>query len=147
MSWNLTVAAVIEHEGRFLMVEERDGQGPIVLNQPAGHVEVGESPLEAVVREVREETGLPFVPTGMVGVYMLKAANGKDYLRLCFTGTVPKGVAPAPQDREILGCGWFTRSDILSRAQRSGLVVQCLDDATARPPFPLTVLKGMRIER
>jgi 8-oxo-dGTP pyrophosphatase MutT (NUDIX family) len=146
MPWSLTVAAVIEQEGRYLLVEERDGQGPIVLNQPAGHVEEGEAPLEAIVREVREETGLPFAPTGFVGVYALRAANGKDYLRLCFTGSVPPGVAPAPQDPEILRCGWFTKAEIAARPQRSGLVMQCLEDAAAGS-HPLSVLKGLRIER
>lgn len=146
MPWNLTVAAVIEHEGRYLMVEERDGGGPVVLNQPAGHVEEGESALEAIIREVREETGLPFVPTGWVGVYPLRAANGKDYLRVCVVGSVPPGVAPAPQDADILGCSWLTRAEIAARPQRSGLVLQCLDDAK-EALLPLSALKAVRAER
>ncbi len=146
MPWSLTVAAVIEQDGRYLRVEERDGQGPIVLNQPAGHVEEGESPLEAVVREVREETGLPFVPTGFVGIYPLKAANGKDFLRICFAGSVPPGVAPAPQDPDILGCGWFTKAEIAARPHRSGLVAQCLEDASTGL-LPLSALKAPRVER
>jgi phosphatase NudJ len=147
MSWSLTVAAVIEQEGRFLMVEERDGGGPLVLNQPAGHVEDGETLVEAVIREVREETGLPFAPTGWLGVYPLRAANGKDYLRVCFVGSVPPGVAPAPQDPDILGCAWLKREEIQARAQRSGLVMHCLEDALERAPLPLAALKGLRVER
>lgn len=147
MSWSLTVAAVIQHQGRFLMVEERDGEGPIVLNQPAGHVEPGEGLLEAVIREVREETGLVFTPETWLGLYPLCAANGKDYLRVCFLGSVPEGVLPAPEDPDILGCGWFDRSEIAARPRRSGLVLGCLDDALAGRRLPLAAVLGVRFER
>ncbi|HEX9082550.1 MAG TPA: NUDIX domain-containing protein, partial [Holophagaceae bacterium] len=70
MAWSLTVAAVIERQGRFLVVEETDGVSPErVFNQPAGHVEPGESLVDAVRREVKEETGLAFTPTALVGIY------------------------------------------------------------------------------
>lgn len=128
------------------MVEEREGDGPVVLNQPAGHVEEGEAPLDAVVREVAEETGLPFVATGFVGAYPLRSASGKDFLRLCFTGHVPPGVAPAPRDREILGCRWLTRKEIEALPRRSGLVLQCMDDAAALIA-PLALVRPVRSER
>ena len=134
MPWSLTVAAVIEKRGRFLFVEERDASGSPVLNQPAGHVEEGEALLAAVIREVREETGLDFTPEGLVGIYSLRAANGKDYLRICFHGAVKDGDAK-PEDADILACHWFTREEVAAKALRSNLVALCLDD----------YLKGQRL--
>lgn len=137
MSWALTVAAIIERHGRFLFVEERDGEGPRVLNQPAGHVEPGESLLDAVVREVREEAGLPFTPETLVGIYQLRAPNGKDYCRVCFAGTVPGDALARPEDPDILDCHWLTREEAASRALRSGLVLRCLEDHLAGRRLPL----------
>ncbi|HJU83831.1 MAG TPA: NUDIX hydrolase [Holophagaceae bacterium] len=136
MTWSLTVAAIIEQHGRFLLVEEREGGGPLVLNQPAGHVEPGEAVLDAVIREVREETGLAFTPEALVGVYQLRAPNGKDYVRVCFAGSVAGG-DPAPEDPEILGCGWFTLDELAARAHRSSLVLRCLQDWRAGQRLPL----------
>jgi 8-oxo-dGTP pyrophosphatase MutT (NUDIX family) len=147
MSWALTVAAIIEQGGRFLLVEERDGGGPVVVNQPAGHVEAGEALLDAVIREVREETGLAFTPTALVGIYQLRAANGKDFVRVCFAGTVPEGAEPAPQDSEILGCRWLGRDEIAARPQRSGLVLRCLDDWAAGRRLPLEAMADLQVER
>jgi 8-oxo-dGTP pyrophosphatase MutT (NUDIX family) len=146
--WRLTVAAIIEREGRFLFVEEPDKvTGLPVINQPAGHVDPGESPLEAVRREVREETGLDFSPEAIVGLYPLKAANGLDYFRICFRGTVPEGQEALPQDADILRCRWFTRDELSKAALRSGWVLRCLDDALAGRSFPLDLVADIRIER
>lgn len=147
MPWSLTVAAVIQQGGRFLMVEEREGEGPLVLNQPAGHVEAGEGLLAAVIREVREETGLVFEPEALLGLYPLCAANGRDYLRVCFLGRVPEGARPAPEDPEILGCAWLSRSEIAARPTRSGSVLRCLDDALTGHSLPLTAIHPVRVER
>ena len=136
MPWSLTVAAVIEQGGRFLLVEEREGEGPVVLNQPAGHVESGEAVVAAVIREVWEETGLAFTPEALVGVYQLRAPNGKDYLRVCFAGTVSLG-EPAPRDPEILGARWFSAEEIAGREHRSTLVARCLADWAAGQRLPL----------
>lgn len=146
MAWALTVAAIIERQGRFLFVEERD-EGSLVVNQPAGHVEPGESLQAAVVREVLEETGLPFTAEALVGVYQLRAANGKDYCRVCFAGSVPEAVAPSPRDPDILGCVWLTRAELQARAQRSGLVLQCLDDHLAGQRLPLAAVSVRALER
>lgn len=144
--WALTVAAVISRGDRFLAVEERDG-GRLVFNQPAGHVEPGESLLDAVCREAREETGLDFTPEALVGIYQLRARNGKDYCRVCFRGTVPEGVEACPEDPEILGCRWLSRADLALAPLRSGLVLRCVDDALAGASYPLSLVEAVRRER
>jgi 8-oxo-dGTP pyrophosphatase MutT (NUDIX family) len=146
--WALTVAAVIERQGRFLFVEEPDKvTGRPVFNQPAGHVEPGESLLDAVRREVREETGLDFSPTAIVGLYPLKAANGSDYFRVCYAGTVPAEAVAAPEDPDILRCRWLSRDELAGSNLRSGWVLRCLDDTLAGRRFPLDLVAGIRVER
>jgi phosphatase NudJ len=146
--WALTVAAIIERQGRFLVVEEPDKlTGRPVLNQPAGHVEPGESVFDAVRREVREETGLDFTPQTIVGFYPLKAADGSDYFRVCFMGMVPEGGLPAPEDPDILRCHWHTREELAVASLRSGMVLRCLDDALAGRRFPLGLVADIRQER
>ncbi|MCE1204879.1 MAG: NUDIX hydrolase [Holophagaceae bacterium] len=146
--WALTVAAVVERGGRFLFVEEPDKvTGLPVINQPAGHVEPGESVLDAVRREVREETGLNFTPEAIVGLYPLKAANGQDYFRVCFTGSVPEGAVAAPEDPDILRCHWLSRSELEAARLRSGWVLRCLEDALAGRRHPLDLVAEIRVER
>jgi 8-oxo-dGTP pyrophosphatase MutT (NUDIX family) len=141
MSWRVTVAAVVRRDGRFLVVEERDpADGTVVWNQPAGHVDPGEAILDALVRETREETGLELTPTGFVGVYQLRARDGRDFCRLCFTGTVPAGTTARPLDPAIQGCRWLTRSEVAAGRTRSGLVLRCIDDALAGPTLPLSAV-------
>jgi len=137
MAWSLTVAAIIEQDGRFLFVEETDGVHPQrVFNQPAGHVDPGEDLLTAVIRETREETGLAFTPEAFVGIYLVQAANGNDYARVCFSGSVPEGRDPAPEDPVILGCAWLTRAEAAERP-RSSAVLACLDDYLGGQRMPL----------
>ena len=148
MAWALTVAAVIERRGRYLFVEETGGlHSGRVLNQPAGHVEPGEGLVEAVIREVREETGLPFTPEALVGIYPLQARNGKDYCRVCFTGTVPDHLEPRPEDPEILGTRWLTPGELEGGPLRSALVRRCVDDARAGRRLPLEAVAAPLWER
>lgn len=148
MTWAVTVAAIIERDGRFLMVEETDGVHPErVFNQPAGHVDPGESVLQAVVRETFEETGLAFEPEHLIGLYQLQARNGRDYLRICFSGRVPERAQATPQDPEILACHWMTRQDILQAGPRSTAVVHCLDDYLAGRRLPLEAVTAFHRDR
>ena len=145
--WRPTVAAIIERDGRFLMVEETDKVNPEkVFNQPAGHVEPGETLLEAVARETREETGLPFTPEAFLGLYQLKARNGLDYLRAAFIGSVPEGMTPVPQEGEILACHWLTREEIAARP-RSSVVMKVIEDYLAGVRYPLGVVDHLHEDR
>ena len=138
---HVTVAAIIKRKEHYLLVKERASSGEIVFNQPAGHVELKESLTDAVIREVKEEVGLDFEPTGLIGTYLLSpATNGKTYLRFCFVGEVPESQQPAPQDPEILENCWFTLEEITSldrKSLRSALVLQCLSDYLDGKRIPL----------
>ncbi|NVJ59980.1 MAG: NUDIX hydrolase [Gammaproteobacteria bacterium] len=138
---HITVAAIIEHNNQFLMVEERDSNGNTVFNQPAGHVELNESLTDAVIREVQEETGLEFSPKNIIGHYLLSpATNGKHYYRTCYTGTVENINDLQPQDSDIIACHWLTIEQIksLGRQLRSGLVLNCLHDYLRGERYPLS---------
>ena len=138
---SVTVAAVIERGGRFLLVEERI-DGRIVLNQPAGHLDRGESLLAACRREVLEETAHRFEPTGLVGIYRWHyAARDVTFLRFCFSGEI-KGLEDRALDREIVALHWLTEAEVKSRQDehRSPLVQECLLDFLAGRRFPLDVL-------
>jgi 8-oxo-dGTP pyrophosphatase MutT (NUDIX family) len=145
MDWRIdvTVAALIEQRNRFLLVEEQvDGQ--LVLNQPAGHLEPGESLLEAAIREVAEETGYGFVPEALVGVYLWQSDPGaRSYLRVCFTGTATAPRAEPELDDGIVGVQWLTREELESppRSLRSPMVLRCIDDLRNGARFPLSCLR------
>ncbi|MEJ0040098.1 MAG: NUDIX hydrolase [Gammaproteobacteria bacterium] len=127
---DITVAAVTEDDGRFLVVEERINH-QLVLNQPAGHVEHGETLLEAVIREAREETAWRFEPRALIGTYLWRnPINGRSTLRFAFTGTVSDHKPDQPLDNPIVTTHWLTRAQLLERGPRlrSPLVLRCVDD-------------------
>jgi 8-oxo-dGTP pyrophosphatase MutT (NUDIX family) len=141
MVWkpSVTVAAVVERDGRFLFVEESiDGRR--VLNQPAGHLDPGESLAAACAREVLEETAHRFTPTALVGVYRWHYAE-KDvtFLRFCFRGTLEGEEPGRTLDKEIVRLHWLTPDELQAwRAMhRSPLVQRCVEDYLARRSFPL----------
>ena len=137
---SVTVAAVIERDGRFLFVQERS-EGRLVLNQPAGHLDPGESLLEACRREVLEETAHRFEPAGLVGVYRWHyAPKDVTFLRFCFHGTVQQKV-DAPLDKEIVALHWLSVDELKRRKaeHRSPLVLECVQDFLAGKRFPLEV--------
>jgi 8-oxo-dGTP pyrophosphatase MutT (NUDIX family) len=143
---SVTVAAVIEHEGRFLLVEEHTPEG-LRLNNPAGHLEEGESPLQAVQREVLEETACRFEPEAFLGVYLARfrrPTTGEDitYLRLAFCGRVG---APEPGrvlDHGIVRCLWLDLAEIGRQRERhrSPLVWRGIEDHLAGKRLPLETI-------
>lgn len=133
---DVTVAAVTETDGRFLLVEELINRR-LVFNQPAGHVEPGETLLEAVQREVREETAWRFVPQQLLGVYLWHGPHGRSFLRFSFTGTVSDHDPAQPLDAGILRTHWLSRAELQERELRSPLVLRCIEDYLAGRRQPL----------
>ena len=141
MIWkpSVTVAAVIERGGRFLFVEERI-DGRLVLNQPAGHLDPGESLLAACKREVLEETAHDFEPRSLVGVYRWHyAAKDVTFLRFCFAGEAGDFHKERKLDKEIVQLHWLTPAELDARKaeHRSPLVAKCVRDFLAGKRFPL----------
>ena len=131
----------MERDGRFLFVEEMQ-DGRRVLNQPAGHLDPGESLIAACKREVMEETAHRYEPTGLVGIYRWYYAPADvTFLRFCFSGKI-LGIENRPLDKEILELHWLSEKELKDRSSqhRSPLVQQCLDDHLAGKNFPLDVL-------
>jgi 8-oxo-dGTP pyrophosphatase MutT (NUDIX family) len=144
-SLHVTVAAVVEQDGRFLLVEERIGSQQ-VFNQPAGHVEAGEPLLAAVVREAREETAWHFEPQALVGIYLWRAPQDDSrFLRFAFCGTVRDHDAAQPLDRGIVRTHWLTLAqlDAYRTRLRSPLVLRCLEDYRAGARNPLTRVNAL----
>ena len=143
---NVTVAALIERDGRFLLVEEETSDG-LLLNNPAGHLDPGESPLQGVVREALEETTHTFTPEALVGVYLSRfqrEATGEDitYLRFAFCGELGEAVAGRRLDTGIVRTLWLTADEIRAcpERHRSPLLLRCLEDYLAGQRFPLTLV-------
>jgi NADH pyrophosphatase NudC (nudix superfamily) len=137
---DVTVAALAERQGRFLLVEERIARR-LVFNQPAGHVERGETLLQAVTRETREETAWRFTSEHFLGAYLWKhPGTGRASLRFAFIGNVTDHDAAQPLDHGILRTHWLTRNQLLEHAARlrSPLVLRCIDDYLAGQRQPLT---------
>jgi 8-oxo-dGTP pyrophosphatase MutT (NUDIX family) len=144
MTWrpDLTVAVVVQRDERFLIVEERI-QGALVLNQPAGHVEDGESLLEAAVRETLEETAWHVVPRHLLGLYLWRnPANGHSILRVAVAGDVASHATGRRLDHGIVAAHWMTRAALLDGPVRlrSPLVMRCIDDFLAGRRHDLAAL-------
>ena len=140
---NVTVAAVVERDGRFLLVEEETEEG-VRYNQPAGHLDQGESLVEACVREALEETAWHFRPTALIGVYQWPRQRGDTtYLRFAFAGELGAEEVGRPLDAGILRAVWLTPAEIeASRARhRSPLIFQCVQDYLAGRRFPLDLIR------
>jgi 8-oxo-dGTP pyrophosphatase MutT (NUDIX family) len=141
----VTVAAIVERDGRFLLVEERI-DGARVWNQPAGHLDPGESLVDAVIRETREETGYRFVPEALVGIYLWRRDDGLAFLRHAFAGHTV-GEPGGELDAEIVGVHWRTRDELAAPGApiRSPLVLRCVDDWSAGARHPLSLLHALGI--
>ncbi len=143
---NVTVAALIERDGRFLLVEEETSDG-LLLNNPAGHLDPGESPIQGVIRETLEETACAFAPEGFLGMFMSRfrrTRTGEDitYLRLAFYGQAGEADPALELDEGIVRAVWMTADEIRAcpERHRSPLVLECLEAYLAGQRYPLDIL-------
>ncbi len=142
---HVTVAAVAEREGRFLLVEERSG-GRFVLNQPAGHWERGESLIDAVQRETFEETAWRFSPEALIGIYRwIHPQSDTTYLRFAFCGTVFDHDPDIPLDQEIERAFWMSAAQIRGAHERlrSPQVLAVIDDYLEGNRYPLQCIRDL----
>ncbi|MBL8349857.1 MAG: NUDIX hydrolase [Burkholderiaceae bacterium] len=144
---SVTVAAIVESDGRYLLVEERTPEG-LKLNNPAGHLDRGESPLQAVVRECLEETARSFTPQALLGVYLARferpARGGRPadditYLRFAYCGSVGEADPTRALDAPIVRTLWLTPDEIRAAGDRlrSPLVLRCIEDHRSGLRHPL----------
>ncbi len=141
---HVTVAAIAEHDGRFLMVKEMI-EGRVQYNQPAGHLEAGETIQQAVIRETLEETSYPFTPHQLCGIYRYTPdpASQLTYLRFAISGKVGDCLNQ-PLDADIISATWMTLDEIreTQEAHRSPMVLQCVLDYLEKPSYPLQVFSS-----
>ncbi|MET0612770.1 NUDIX hydrolase [Pseudomonas caspiana] len=145
MNWqaHVTVATIVEDQGKFLFVEELKG-GKAVLNQPAGHLDPDESLQRAAVRETLEETGWDVELTSVIGIYLYTApSNGVTYQRICFAAKALRHHADYQLDDGIIGPLWLTRDELVAQQDRwrSELVLRCVDDYLNGEHFSLDLLR------
>jgi 8-oxo-dGTP pyrophosphatase MutT (NUDIX family) len=143
---SVTVAAIVERDGRYLIVEERTADG-LMLNNPAGHLDPGESPLEGVVRETLEESGRDFTPDALVGVYLSRAQrtdppSDVTFVRLAFTGDVSEPLRGRALDPEIVRTLWLAPDELRACVERhrSPLLMRRIDDHRAGRRYPLPLI-------
>lgn len=143
-SWkpNVTVAAIMHRDGKYLLVEEETEDG-VRFNQPAGHLECGENLLDAVVREALEETAYHFKPTALLGVYNWRhETKGITYLRFAFIGELMGWEAERKLDTGIIAARWLTVEEVRAclSQHRSPLILRCIEDHAAGKRYPLELL-------
>jgi len=143
---SVTVAAIIERDGRYLLVEEHTPEG-LRLNNPAGHLDPGESPLDGCAREALEETAYAFQPTALVGVYlsrMQRPSTGEDitYLRFAFCGDLGAHDAQRTLDDGIVRTVWMTPDEVRASTHRhrSPLILRCMEDHLAGQRHALSLI-------
>lgn len=142
---DLTVAAVIHRDGRYLIVEEQ-AMRRIVLSQPGGHIEAGESPEQAVIREVQEETGCTVSCAELIGVYLwIHPQTRQQFLRLMYVADYLEHDETCLLDDTIVATHWLTRDELAEQhvRLRSPIVLRCLDDFEAGRRESDKVLSGM----
>ena len=146
---NTTVAAIIEQNGKFLLVEEQTERGNR-YNQPAGHLEDGESLIQAVMRETMEETAYEFTPECLLGIYHWKHThNDTTYLRFAFIGKVGVHYPMQALDDGIVQAVWMSVDEMRDKANlmRSPQVLMCVEDYLAGKRYPLQVVTHLWPEK
>jgi 8-oxo-dGTP pyrophosphatase MutT (NUDIX family) len=150
MIWkpHATVAAIVENDGKFLMVEE-DVEGEIVYNQPAGHLDPNENLIDAVIRETREETAWLFKPEALIGIYLWEQpGKNQTFLRFAFCGQCSDFREGHTLDEGILRSLWMSRNELLqSKKLRSPMVIKNIDDYLAGRRYPLEILSTVDYDR
>jgi len=144
MVWkpNITVAAITERNGKFLLVEELTEFGAR-FNQPAGHLEPNETITEGVIRETLEETAYAFKPEAVVGIYYWRYPNKNlTYLRFAFSGAITNHDTQRKLDKGIIRADWYSVETIrgMINRHRSPLVMQCIDDYLLGKRFPIELI-------
>lgn len=141
----VTVAAIIERNGLFFMIEEDTSEGRRI-NQPAGHLDPGESLIDAVIRETKEETAHDFIPTHLVGTYLARYMSTRrgipvTYLRFAIAGTLGQQYQQ-PLDEGIVGTMWMSYEELVATKDRhrSELILKCIDDYRAGASAPLSLI-------
>lgn len=147
MQWkpNTTVAAIVEQNGKFLMVEEETAEG-MRINQPAGHLEQGETLIQAVIREANEETAYDFTPQSLLGIYHWQRPDKEiTYLRFAYIGKVDAHRPDQKLDDGILRAVWMSVDELRANKSihRSPQVLKCIEDYLAGKSYPLAVVKHL----
>jgi 8-oxo-dGTP pyrophosphatase MutT (NUDIX family) len=147
---SVTVAAIIERDGRYLLIEEHTPEG-LRLNNPAGHLDPGEAPEAGCAREAFEETTYRFKPTALVGIYLsrferpardTRAAEDITYLRFAYCGSLGEVVPGATLDTGIERTLWMTIDEVRANTHRlrSPLVLRCIEDHAQGQRFPMSLV-------
>jgi len=141
----VTVASIIERDDMFFMIEEDTSDGRRI-NQPAGHLDPGESLIDAVVRETLEETAHDFMPRYLVGTYLARYLSNRrgipvTYLRFAFAGELGQQ-HDQPLDHGIVRTMWMSYDELVATKDRhrSELILKCIDDYRAGVKVPLSVI-------
>ena len=146
---SVTVAAIIERDGRFLLVEEMTGDG-LKLNNPAGHLDPGESPAQGCAREALEETTYLFKPTALVGVYLSRFQRQRpgqpeediSYVRFAFCGELGAAQSHLKLDVGIVRTLWLSPEEIRASVDRhrSPLLLRCMEDYLSGQRYPMELI-------
>jgi 8-oxo-dGTP pyrophosphatase MutT (NUDIX family) len=141
---HITVATVIERDGRFLLVEER-ARGELVVNQPAGHLDPGETIVAAAVRETLEETAWRIEVTALIAIYQWTSPDDEHFLRFTFAGEALAHEAGRRLDTGIERALWLTPEELTGGryTPRSPLVVRSVTDYRAGTRAPLALLASL----
>jgi len=142
---DLTVSAIVENDGKFLIVEER-ASGIVVINQPGGHIEAGETPEQATEREALEESGCTISVNGLLGVYLwIHPQTRQNYLRIAYTADLKEVDVNRKLDDGVCAVHWYSISDVQRRKKdlRTPMVLRSIEDYLAGHRQPETILAGM----